>query len=134
MGARIAAASSTHAWLVLEEEGRVTGYAYATRFHARPAYRWACEVSVYLQVGHRRTGGGRMLYNHLFPILIGRGFRVAVAGITLPNPASVGLHRAMGFKDVGTYRHIGFKLGSWHDVAWVQLDLIGDAGPPGELT
>ena len=133
MGARIAAATRTHAWLVVEDEGRVAGYAYATRFHTRPAYRWACEVSVYLEVGRRRTGAGRLLYNQLFPTLIGRGFRVAVAGMTLPNPASVGLHRAMGFKDVGTYRRIGFKLGSWHDVAWMQLDLVGDAGAPGEL-
>src|SRR5437763_7325160 len=66
MAERIAAA---HLWLVLEEEGRVVGYAYATRFHARAAYRWACETSVYLEAGRRRTGGGRALYGALLPRL-----------------------------------------------------------------
>ena len=104
MARRIAAATRTHAWLVLEDETRVVGYAYGAPFHARAAYRWACEVSVYLEVGRRRTGGGTMLYGALLPLLAARGFRIAVAGMTLPNDASVGLHSAMGFEPVGTYR------------------------------
>src|SRR3954451_8298760 len=103
MAARIAAA---HEWLVLEDGGRVVGYAYAGRFAPRAAYRWACEVSVYLERGRHRTGGGRARYGALLPRLAARGFRVAVAGMTLPNDASVGLHRAMGFEPVGTYRRI----------------------------
>jgi L-amino acid N-acyltransferase YncA len=66
--------------------------------------------------------------------LIDRGFRVAAAGITLPNDASLGLHRAMGFEPVGTYRRIGFKHGSWHDVAWTQRILVTDEDPPPEPT
>jgi L-amino acid N-acyltransferase YncA len=134
MAQRIAAASRSHAWLVLEDQGRVVGYAYGGPFHRRPAYRWACEVSVYLEVGRRRTGGGRMLYDALLARLIDRGFRVAVAGMTLPNDASVGLHRAMGFEPVGTYRRIGFKHGTWHDVAWTQRILDSGEDPPPEPT
>jgi L-amino acid N-acyltransferase YncA len=132
MADRISAASRGHAWLVLEDEGRVVGYAYGARFHRRGAYRWACEVSVYLELGRRRTGGGRALYEALLERLTERGFRVAVAGMTLPNDASVGLHRAMGFEPVGTYRRIGFKHGSWHDVAWTQRILATGVDPPPE--
>jgi phosphinothricin acetyltransferase len=132
MAQRIAAAQRTHAWVVLEDGGRVVGYAYGARFAQRSAYRWACEVSVYIERGRRRTGGGRALYESLLPRLGARGFRVAVAGMTLPNDASIGLHRALGFEPVGTYRRIGYKLGHWHDVAWAQR-LIGEGGdPPGE--
>jgi phosphinothricin acetyltransferase len=132
MQRRIEASSSSHAWLVLEHEGRVAGYAYGGPFHARPAYRWACEVSVYLEPGRRRTGAGRALYEALFERLTQRGFRVAIAGMTLPNEASAGLHRALGFEPVGTYRRIGFKLGAWHDVAWMQRVLLDGEGEPPE--
>jgi len=70
------------------------GFAYAGPYKLRPAYRWACEVSVYLERGRRRSGGGRLLYEALFARLAERGFRTAVAGMTLPNDASAGLHRA----------------------------------------
>ena len=130
MAARIAAA---HDWVVLEDDGgRVAGYAYAGLFAPRAAYRWATEVSVYLERGFERRGGGRMLYETLLPRLAARGFRMAIAGMTLPNDASVGLHRALGFQPVGTYRRIGYKHGAWHDVAWTQLELIGDDAPPAE--
>jgi phosphinothricin acetyltransferase len=127
--ARIAAAQRTHAWLVLEDTGSVVGYAYAGPYKERAAYRWSCEVSVYLEPGRRRGGGGRALYEALLSRLTERGFRTAVAGMTLPNEASVGLHRALGFEPIGTYRRIGWKLHAWHDVAWVQREL-GPAGPP----
>jgi phosphinothricin acetyltransferase len=87
---------------------------------------------VYLEMGRRRTGGGRALYGALLARLAERGFRVAVAGMTLPNEASVGLHRAMGFEAVGTFAHIGFKHGAWHDVAWSQRPIGGEADPPAE--
>ena len=134
MAVRIGTALRSHAWVVLEDEGRVVGYAYGGRFQSRAAYRWACEVSVYVEPGRRRTGSGRHLYEALFRRLAGRGFRVAVAGMTLPNDASVGLHRALGFEPVGTYRRIGFKHGSWHDVAWTQRSLGDGQEPPPEPT
>jgi phosphinothricin acetyltransferase len=133
MAARITATLQTHAWVVLEDDGRVVGYAYAGRHKERAAYRWTCEVSVYLEQGRRRSGAGRALYEALFERLAARGYRMAVAGMTLPNPASEGLHRALGFEPVGVYRRIGWKAGAWRDVAWVQR-AIGpeDDAPPSD--
>jgi L-amino acid N-acyltransferase YncA len=132
MARRIAAAAGTHAWLVLEAGGRVAGYAYGSPFKTRPAYRWACEVSVYTEPGRRRTGAGRALYTALFARLAERGYRTAVAGMALPNDASVGLHRAMGFQPAGTLRRVGWKLGTWYDVTWMQLTLSTGEDPPAE--
>jgi phosphinothricin acetyltransferase len=130
MAVRIAAAARTHAWVVLADRGRIVGYAYGGPYKSRAAYRWSCEVSVYLERGRRRTGGGRALYQALFARLAARGFRTAVAGMTLPNDASVGLHRALGIEPVGTYRRIGWKHGAWHDVAWVQRTIAAGQDPP----
>jgi phosphinothricin acetyltransferase len=130
MGTRIASALATHAWVVLEDEGRVVGYAYGGPYKSRAAYQWACEVSVYIEVGRRRTGAGRALYEALFARLAARGFLTAVAGMTLPNDASVGLHRSLGFEPVGTYRKIGWKHGGWHDVAWTERALAAGEDPP----
>ena len=123
---RIAAALARHAWLVLEDDGRVVGYAYGSTFNARAAYDWTTSVSVYIEPGRRRTGAGRALYSALLDRLAARGYRTALAGIALPNDASVGLHTAMGFELVGTYRRVGWKLDRWHDVARYQRPL-GDA-------
>jgi L-amino acid N-acyltransferase YncA len=133
MAERIAAAQRGHAWLVHESNGRIVGYAYGGPMKARAAYRWSCEVSVYLEPGLRRTGVGRTLYEALFARLVERGYRTAVAGMTLPNPASEGLHRALGFEPVGTFRRVGWKHGAWHDVAWVQRPLVAGSDPPAEI-
>jgi L-amino acid N-acyltransferase YncA len=127
---RIAAAQREHAWLVLEDDGAVTGYAYAGPFMSRAAYRWSATVSVYLDPTRRRSGGGRALYTALFDRLAERGIRTVLAGVALPNDPSVGLHRALGFTPAGTYRRVGWKLGRWHDVAWYQKDLVTDWSPP----
>lgn len=132
MAARIASSSAGHAWVVLEDEGAVAGYAYGAQLHSRPAYRFSCEVSVYVEMGRRRSGAGRALYEGLFERLRARGFRNAVAGMTVPNEASEGLHLAMGFRPVGTYTNIGFKLGSWHHVAYFQLALAEPDTTPEE--
>jgi L-amino acid N-acyltransferase YncA len=132
MAQRIAAAQRCHAWLVLEHDARVVGYAYGGPYKERPAYRWSSEVSVYLELGRRRTGGGRALYTALFDRLAARGYRTLLAGMTLPNDASVGLHRALGFEPVGTHRRVGWKHGRWHDVAWTQRMLAAGQDPPAE--
>ncbi len=134
MAERIATALRTHAWLVLEEDGVVTGFAYGAPFASRDAYRWSCTVSVYLGAGRQRTGGGRALYAALFDRLAGRGFRTVLAGMALPNDASAGLHAALGFEPVGTYRKIGWKHGRWHDVTWVQRPIGPTTDPPPEPT
>lgn len=130
MAGRIRAVLVAHAWLVAEADGEVIGYAYARPFAAREAYRWSCETSVYLAANRQRSGTGRALYEALLARLVERGFRVAVAKMTLPNPASEGLHAALGFRPVGVHRRIGYKNGAWHDVAITQLDLPTDNNPP----
>jgi L-amino acid N-acyltransferase YncA len=132
--ARIRSTTASHPWLVLHEDGQLVGYAYAFPHHPRAAYRWAATVAVYVDSGQRRRGAGRRLYGALFELLRRQGLYVAVAGITLPNDASVGLHRAVGFQPVGTYRDIGWKAGAWRDVSWWQLALraVEDDGPPAE--
>ncbi|MFE1168512.1 GNAT family N-acetyltransferase [Nocardiopsis sp. NPDC058789] len=123
MARRITEAQRHHAWIVMEDEEGVLGYAYGGTFRTRAAYRRTCEVSVYLERGRRRRGAGRALYTALMPRLAARGMRTAIACMTLPNDASLGLHRAMGFEDVGVMRRVGHKHDAWHDVAWAQLDL-----------
>jgi L-amino acid N-acyltransferase YncA len=132
MAERIASSRRTHAWLVAEVDDRVVGYAYGGPFKARAAYRWSCEVSVYVELGRRRTGAGRALYEELFTRLAARGYTTACAGMTLPNDASTALHKALGFEPVGTYRRIGWKHDTWHDVAWAQRLLREPATPPVE--
>ncbi|OBG29678.1 GNAT family N-acetyltransferase [Mycobacterium sp. 852002-51057_SCH5723018] len=132
MARRIAGA---HEWLVLEVDGAVTGYAYAHQFNSRAAYHWSVETSIYLARERHGSGGGRLLYTELLRRLAERGFRRAFAGIAQPNDASNGLHRLFGFRPVGRYPRVGWKLGAWHDVEWWQLDLLGedddaDADPP----
>jgi phosphinothricin acetyltransferase len=133
MADRIAAAQRSHAWLVLEDDDGVVGYAYGGPFRSREAWQWSCEVSVYLQTGRRRSGGGRALYDALLERLTQRGYRTAIAVMTLPNAASEGLHRAMGFDTVGIHPRIGWKFGAWHDVAFAQRALGSGDGPPTEL-
>jgi len=121
---RIEAARAKYAWLVLEDAGLVVGYAYASQHRARAAYRWATDVTVYIAASHHRRGAGRLLYTDLFARLRQLGYRVACAGVTLPNAGSVGLHQAMGFEEVGVYKGIGWKAGAWRDVVWFQLELM----------
>lgn len=127
---RIAAAQRRHAWLVAEVDGAVAGYASATPFRERPAYAWACETTVYLREGVRRTGAGRALMTALLTQLEALGYRRALAVIAVPNAASTGLHEALGFREVARLERVGWKLGAWRDVAWYQKDLGPLDDPP----
>ncbi len=124
---RVRAAQQRAPWIVCAEAGAVLGYAYAVAFRERPAYRWSMETTVYVHEGHRRRCIGRGLYTALVELLRLQGFRMLVAGIALPNPASVRLHEALGFAPVGRFRATGHKLGAWHDVGFWELEL-GDPG------
>src|SRR5579875_154873 len=126
MAARIAALGAIRPWLVAERDGSVAGFAYGSLHRERAAYRWASDVSVYVAADQRRRGIGRALYVALLDRLAAQGLRMACAGIALPNPASVALHESLGFRPVGVYRNIGFKLGRWWDVGWWQLALGGE--------
>jgi phosphinothricin acetyltransferase len=117
-------------WVVCEQRGQIQGYAYASSHRTRAAYQWSVDVSVYVHTAARRAGVGRAVYSSLFHLLMLQGFYNAYAGITLPNPASVGLHESLGFQPVGVYRMVGYKLGAWHDVGWWQLALRERSTPP----
>jgi len=134
MAARIVGRQPTYPWLVAESQADgVVGYAYAGRFSGRAAYDWSVETSVYLAEAARGRGVGRALYEVLLALLAAQGYRQAMAGIALPNPASVALHERVGFAPVGVYRAAGWKFGAWHDVGWWQRPLAdGEAGaqPP----
>ncbi|MFJ3262509.1 arsinothricin resistance N-acetyltransferase ArsN1 family B [Pseudomonas sp. NPDC086581] len=127
MRQRIVTTLQTYPYLVAMRDGRLVGYAYASQHRARAAYRWAVDVTVYIAEGERRTGVGRSLYAGLLPLLTKQGFNAAYAGIALPNAGSVGLHERLGFRHIGTFPQVGFKLGQWHDVGYWRLEL----GEPG---
>ena len=136
MARRVTSLVARTPWLVAEHDSVVVGYAYASPHRDRPAYQWSVEVSAYVDPGVHRAGQGRALYSALFQILTTQGFANAYAGITLPNPASVGFHRAMGFEEIGIYRGVGHKFGRWHDVVWLHRPLaprLTDAQPPRAL-
>jgi len=130
MRRRIESTLERRPWLVCTAGGIVAGYAYAAAHRERPAYQWSVETSVYVHPDHRRRGVAQGLYAALLPALGAQGFYNALAGIALPNPASVGFHESCGFQWIGVYRSVGHKLGAWHDVAWLELRLREDRGEP----
>jgi phosphinothricin acetyltransferase len=109
-------------WLVLVADGRVCGYAYASKWRARPGYRHAVESSVYVDASLRGRGHGLTLYRALLERLEGR-FHTVIGGIALPNAASIALHEQLGFRQVACFHEVGHKLGNWVDVGYWQLTL-----------
>jgi len=123
MRARIAAQPADKPWIVAEIDHVVAGYAYASAFRGRAAYRFSVEVGVYVAEGARRHGAGSALYRALLTLLERQGYRRAFAGIALPNDPSVALHRAAGFTEAGIVHAAGFKFDRWHDVAFYERAL-----------
>lgn len=133
IAARVASTLVYAPWLVCARGDEVLGYAYASKHRERAAYQWSLDISAYIDDRCWRQGIGRALYTSLFALLRVQGYYAAHAGITLPNAGSVGLHEALGFRPVGVYRSVGYKLGAWHDVGWWQLtlrDRVGEPAPP----
>lgn len=117
-------------FLVAELEGNVAGYAYAGAYRERPAYRATCEDSIYIAPAVQRKGVGRALLTALIADCEARGFRQMLGGIS-GGAASIALHEALGFREVGRLHAVGFKLGRWCDVIWMQRALgAGDTTPP----
>lgn len=113
----------SHPWLVMERSGAVIGYAYAAPFKARAAYDRTVEVSVYLADSSRGAGAGKRLLLALLDVLRDRGFTEAIAIITVPNKASVGLFESLGFCHKGGLTQVGYKFDRWHDIAFFQKSL-----------
>jgi phosphinothricin acetyltransferase len=134
MAARMRTVQARTPWLVAVDraDDRVIGYAYASPHHQRAGYRWAVNVSVYVDPGAQGRGVGRALYDRLFGILRRQRFVNAYAGVALPNPASEALHTAVGMGRIGVYRAVGYKHGRWVDVAWYGVRLRDPDDPPAE--
>ena len=125
---RIAKTLPEFPWLVDERDGEVAGYAYASRHRERRAYQWSVDVSCYVDPRFHGRGIGKGLYVALLRVLRRQGFQSALAGIALPNPASIALHESVGFTPLGVYRNVGYKLGQWRDTGWWQCSL-GEPAP-----
>jgi L-amino acid N-acyltransferase YncA len=134
MRRRIEVVQQQYPWLVCETADGVVGYAYATAHRDRAAYRWSVDASTYVSESTHRQGIARALYTRLFEILVLQGYRSVYAGITLPNPASLELHKAMGFREVGIYHDVGYKFGKWHDTIWLERSLAEHVVEPPEPT
>lgn len=120
MSARIEAYTKLYPWLVCEIDGVIVGYAYATKWKERAAYKNSVEVTVYLDHTQSRKGYGKALYSGLLEFLSDIGCHVVLGGIALPNEASVGLHEYFGFKKVAHFSEVGFKMERWVDVGYWQ--------------
>lgn len=120
---RILEVIKTHPWIVAEQDGKILGYAYASVFRTRQAYAWSTESTVYVQKNCHGRGVGTLLYKNLFRLLKHQGFYTVIGGITIPNDSSVALHERLGFTKVAHLNKIGFKMGSWWDVGYWQLEI-----------
>lgn len=123
MAQRIRERLPTRPWLVAVVDGAIVGYAYASPHRERAAYSWSCEVTAYVAAHAHGRGIGKRLYAALCTLLKMQHYVNAYGIIAMPNPASVALHEACGFRRTATFVHAGYKLGAWHDVGWWQCEL-----------
>lgn len=110
-------------WLVAEEDNEILGFAYASKWKGRCAYRFAIESTVYLSPNHLSQGWGSKLYEALFAELRNASYHVIMSGIALPNPGSIALHEKFGMEKVAHFKQVGYKFEQWVDVAYWQLIL-----------
>lgn len=123
MEGRIAQATTKLPWIVYEENKQVEGYAYASEWKSRCAYRYSLETTVYLRKGREGKGIGSILYSELIELLKKKNYHAAIGGISLPNDASIALHEKFGFKKIGQFVEVGYKFDKWIDVGYWELIL-----------
>ena len=121
MTRRIAETTATYPWLVSEIDGSIAGFAYASSWKRRSAYRFAAESTIYMAPQFAGRSLGSELYRALIAEMRSRGLHCAIGGISLPNPASIALHEKLGFKPIGQFREVGWKFGKWVDVGYWEL-------------
>ena len=126
---RIEKTLERYPYLVAEEDGLILGYAYASTYYARAAYDWAVELSVYVSQDARGQGVGTKLYDELEDLLDQMGYVHFLACISLPNEASLALHRKRGYQQVAHFPKIGYKFNRWYDIVWLQKSLDKEARP-----
>lgn len=123
ISSRIAQVSEKMPWLVYEDNGTIQGYAYASPWKGRSAYRYCAECTVYLAHSAHRQGIGTQLYEQLIGEMKDLNYHVLIGGIALPNPGSIALHEKMGFEKVAHFREVGFKFDTWIDVGYWQIGI-----------
>ena len=121
MSDRIDKVHSRLPWLVYEKENEVIGYAYATEWRSRIAYRYSAETTVYLKPGMHGKGIGSLLYKALIETIEPFSIHTLIGGIALPNDSSIALHEKLGFEKVAHFKEVGFKMNKWIDVGYWQL-------------
>jgi len=127
MEARIQKVQEEFPWLVAEEDGIILGYAYAGQFRGRVGYRHTAETSIYLNPEQHKKGIGSQLYEELFRLLEKMDVHKLIAGIGLPNEASVAFHQKHGFVKVAHFTEMGRKFNKWWDVSfWERPVVSGD--------
>ncbi len=119
-------------WLVCEIDGDIAGYAYASKHGERAAYRWSADLSVYINEKYHRKGVATALYKAVLAILKRQGYYTVYAGVSTPNPKSEAFHEAFGFRNLGEFQKVGYKLGQWCGVAWYELPLAEYGKEPEE--
>jgi len=124
MASKVEHTCATYPWIVIEEKGDILGYAYASKYRERAAYRWSVEDSVYFDTRATGRGLGTVLLSALISILRAQGFAKVYAVITPPNPASVELHRKLGFSPLCRFPDTAYKLGAWQSIDWMELSLL----------
>ena len=134
MADRIESTLERYPWLVCERDGRVVGYAYASRLRKRRAYQWTVELSVYVADDARRSGVGRALYESLFAVLERQGVRDAYAVTTVPNPETERFHERLDFERCVDFPAIGYTEDEWHDVAWWRRSIGEKTADPEPIT
>lgn len=120
MSQRIEKITETHPWFVLEEEGAVVAYAYASPWRVKSAYRFSAELTVYVHKDRMKKGYGSKLYKHIIDVMEKRGAHCLYGVIALPNEGSTGLHDKLGFTKCGHFHEVGFKFGKWIDVGYYE--------------
>ncbi len=121
MARRIEETTLSYPWLVLEVDGSVAGFANASSWKRRSAYRFAAESTIYMDRQFAGRGLGSGLYRALIEEMRSRGLHCAIGGIALPNPASIALHEKLGFRHLGRFSQVGYKFGNWVDVGYWEL-------------
>lgn len=127
---RINTNTINYPWLVCLYNNKIIGFAYGSTHRYRTAYQWSPEATIYLAPDFHTKGFGRILYETLFSLMKLQGYYNVFAGVALPNEKSLCFHQALGFKEIGTFKNVGFKHGHWHDTHWFQLILHATSEKP----
>ncbi len=121
---RMANILKDYPWLVCcDDDGNILGYTYASRHQQRSAYLYSVNLSIYVNPKHQRNYVATRLYSCLFEMLRKQGYKNAFAGIIIPNPKSAAFHHSLGFRPVGVFSNVTYKLGHWNDMEWFQFPL-----------